>query len=138
LLAGRGALRGPLGLHQHQRLAVIAPQHVVDEALVLGVRHADHLDLEVLRRVQRPAGLLHQQVDEGLARLGFGVVVRVGLRAVRLLGGGHFFAQLLQLGVERRLAGKHIGQLLVFLVQLRGQLLQLLRRLRRGWRGGLG
>jgi hypothetical protein len=41
LLARRVASRrGALGLHQRQRLAVVAPQHVVDEALALVVGHA--------------------------------------------------------------------------------------------------
>ena len=40
LLADAGVLLGALGLDQGERLAVVAPQHVIDEALAGGVRHA--------------------------------------------------------------------------------------------------
>ena len=35
LLPDLGILLGALGLHQRQRLAVVTPQHVIDEALAL-------------------------------------------------------------------------------------------------------
>ena len=129
LLAHHRALGRALGLHQHQRLAVVAPQHVVDEALAVAVGHARDLDLEVLDRVQLPARFAQQQVDEGLAGLGLGVVVRVGDGAVRLLGRRHLFLELLQLDVQRCVAGQHFRELGVFLAQLLAELLQLLGRL---------
>jgi hypothetical protein len=58
--------------------------------------------------VELPAGFLQQQVDEVVARLGFGIVVRVGLRAVGLLRGGHLLAQRLQLGVQRGLVASTV------------------------------
>ena len=77
----RGVAPRALRFDQPQRLAVVAPEHVVDEALALVVGHAADLELAVARLVERPAGLLEQQVDEVVAGLGLGVVVRVRLRA---------------------------------------------------------
>ena len=84
LLADARVAARALGLDQPERLAVVAPQHVVDEALALVVRHAADLELAVARLVERPAGLLEQQVDEVVAGLGLGVVVRVRLRCCGL------------------------------------------------------
>jgi hypothetical protein len=84
------------------------------------------LELPVARLVERPAGLLQQQVDEVVAGLGLGVVVRVRLRRCRLLRRRHLGAQALQLLVERGLVGQQGGELLVALAQTRFELLQLL------------
>ena len=48
LLPDPGVLRGALGFNQRQRLAVIAPQHVIDEALALVVGHAADFDFKIL------------------------------------------------------------------------------------------
>jgi hypothetical protein len=91
--------------------------------------------LPVARLIERPAGLLQQQVDEVVTRLGFRVVVRVGLRRRCLLRRGHFGAQALQLVVECRLVGQQHGELLVALAQSRFEALQLLGVLLRCRRG---
>ena len=57
LLADAGIAPCALGLDQAERLAVIAPEHVVDEALACVVGHAGDRELPVLRLVERPAGL---------------------------------------------------------------------------------
>ena len=54
LLTDHGISPGALGLHHTQGLAVVTPQHVVDEALALSVGHAGDLELPVPRLVQRP------------------------------------------------------------------------------------
>ena len=131
LLAHFGALLRALGFHQRQRLAVVAPQHVVHEALALLVGHAGDLDLEVLLRVELPAGLLEQQVDEVVAGLCFGIVVGVGLGGVGLLGGGHGLAQPGQLGIQCRRGAQQRGEPFIALCQLRLQLLQLVQGLLR-------
>ena len=95
LLPDLGAAGGALGLHQHQRFAVVAPEHVVHIARVLGIGHAGHFDFEVLGWVEVPAGFAEQQVNVGLAGFGLGIVVRVRFGGVRLLGCGHLGAQLL-------------------------------------------
>ena len=95
LLALPGVLGGALGLHQPERLAVLAPEHVVDEAHPLGIGHALDAELGVVRPVERPAGLAQQEVDVAVAGLGLVVVVTVGPRLGGFSGGGHFGAQLL-------------------------------------------
>ena len=118
-----------LGLHQRQGFAVVAPQDVVDKTFALVVGHAGDFELAVARLRKRPTSFLEQQVDESIARLGLGVVVRVGLRGRLLLGLGDLGAQTSQLGIERRLVRQHRRQLLVALAQPRFELLQLLDRL---------
>jgi hypothetical protein len=61
---------GAFGLDQAQRLAIVTPEHVVDEALGLRIGHAGDFELPVSRLVERPARLLEQQVDEVVPGLG--------------------------------------------------------------------
>jgi len=131
LLADARIAPSALGFDESQWSAVVAPEHVVHEALALVVGHARDFELAVARLIERPAGFLEQQVDEVVARLGFGVVVGVRLRGCGLLGRGDLGAQALQLLVERRAVGQHYRELFVALAQRRLQLLQLLRRLLR-------
>ena len=138
LLADARVAPGALGLDQPERLAVVAPEHVVDEALALVVGHAGDFELAVARLVERPAGFLQQQVDEVVAGLGFGVVVRVGLRGGGLLRRGDLGAQALQLLVERGLVGQQRRELLVALAQARFELLQLLGGLLAATGAGFG
>ncbi len=88
LLPDVRALGGSLGFDERQGQAVVAPQHVVDEALARRVGHAGDLEFAVARLIERPAGLLEQQIDEQVARLGFVPVVRLGR-----LGRGHDLVQ---------------------------------------------
>ena len=92
LLPYRRILAGALGLHQRQWFAIVAPQHIVDEADALVVGHAADFDFNV-QPGQLPACLFEQQVDEVIAGLGFGVIVRVGLGGIGLFGGSNFGAQ---------------------------------------------
>ncbi len=131
LLTDAGIAPGAFGLDQSQRLAVVAPQHVVDEADALLVGHPGDLELAVPRLVERPAGLLEQQVDEVVAGLGLGVVVRVWLGLCGLPHGGHLGPRALHLLVERGLVGEQRCKVLVLLAQARFQRLQPLGRLRR-------
>ena len=101
LLADARVLARALGLDQRQRLAVVAAQHVVDIADAGRVRHALDLDLDRVGRLRVEAGLAQQQVDEQVAGLGLAVVVGVGDRLVRGLGGGDLGLQRLDLGFER-------------------------------------
>ena len=83
LLADARVLARAFGLDQRQRLAVVAPQHIIDEAFAGRVRHARDADFGRIRRLRVEAGLAQQQVDEEVAGLGFAVVVGVGDRLVR-------------------------------------------------------
>ena len=62
-------------------LAVVAPKHVVDEALAVLVRHSADFELAITRFVEGPASFLKKQVDEEVASLRLGIVVRVGCAA---------------------------------------------------------
>ena len=106
-----------LGFDQSQRLAIIAPQHIVDEALALVVGHAVDLELPVARLGERPASLLEQQVDEGIARLGLGVVMRIGLRGRDLPRLGDLGSQAREFRIQRSLVCQQCRQLLVALAQ---------------------
>ena len=95
-------------------------------------------DLDRVRRLRVEAGLAQQEVDEQVAGLGLAVVVGVGDRLVRGLGGGDLGLQRLDLGFERGTAfladaprrfGGFAG--LDCLLEAAGDLLQLRER-RRG------
>jgi hypothetical protein len=118
LLPLLGAVFGALCLDQAERLAVGAPEHIVDIADAMLVRHALDLEFDVLRPVEGPAGLLQQQVDEAVAGLGLVVVVGVGHRLVGAAGGSDLGAQALQLLVEVRLVPQERGQLAVLGLEL--------------------
>ena len=89
LLADAGVAPRALGLDETKRLAVFAPENVVHEAPALGIGHPADLEFAVAVLIERPASLLEQQVDEVVAGLGLGVVVRVRLRGSLFLGLGH-------------------------------------------------
>jgi len=91
---------GALDLDDRQRPAVIAPEHIVDVALPLLVRHPDDRKLPVPCLIQWPAGLLEQHIDECIARLRFVVVVIVRDRLIGLFGGGDLGAQALDLRIQ--------------------------------------
>jgi len=61
LLADARIAPGTLGFDEPQRFSVVAPEHVVDEALALVVGHAGDFELPVARLIERPAGLLQQE-----------------------------------------------------------------------------
>ena len=84
---------GALRLDQRQRLAVVAPEHVVHEPLPSSLGMPVTRILAVTRLVERPARLLEQQVDEVVARLGLGIVVVSG-------SGCSSFCYFLNLGFE--------------------------------------
>ncbi len=60
-----------LGLHESQRLAIIAPQDTINETFVLIVRHPGHFEFSISSLIQRPANFFQQQVDEIVAGLRF-------------------------------------------------------------------
>jgi hypothetical protein len=64
LLAHAGVAPSALGLDQRERLAVVAPEHIVHGAPTLLVGHAADFELAILRLIERPDGLLEQQIDE--------------------------------------------------------------------------
>jgi len=131
LLAYRGIAARALGLDDAQRPAVIAPQHVIDEARASPVGHAGHRELAIAWLVERPARLVQQDVYERVAGGVFGVVVSIGNRRRRLLRRFHLGADPGDLGVQGVLVGARGGQLLVSLAERRLQLLQLVQRLTR-------
>ncbi|RDJ93993.1 DUF1269 domain-containing protein, partial [Lacticaseibacillus rhamnosus] len=102
---------------------------------LLRVRHAADLELAIARLVERPSRFLEQKIDEVVAGLGLGVVVRVGLRGRRLLRRGDLGAQALQLLGARILVREQHREVFVLLTQARFERSQLLRRLRRSLRG---
>ncbi len=134
LLALPGVALGAFGFHHRQRLAILTPQDVIHKALAGVVRHPLHGKLAVPWLVERPASLLQQQVDEGVAGFGLVVIVGVGSGNICGLGGGHLGAQPLNLIVQRRLVFEQSGQALVFGRQRGCQFFQLLLRLRRNGR----
>ena len=103
-LACCGVLASALGFYQRQRLAVVAPQHIVHKANTLVVRHAADFDFKVLG-VQLPACFFEQQVDEVVAGFGFRIVVGIGLGGVGLLGGSHFVSEAFKFIIQRRFVG---------------------------------
>jgi hypothetical protein len=77
---------GALGLDQTERLAVVTPEHIVDEALARPVWHSGDREFRVSARlIERPPCFVQQKVDEGVPCRGFVVVMRVGDRRVGLL-----------------------------------------------------
>ena len=128
LLAFQRAVPGGLGFDQAERLAVIAPQHVIHKALAGGVRHSGDGDFRNARRVGVPAGLAEQQVDEVVPRGRFVVVVGIGLGGVGGESGGHLGAQGLQFGIEVFAVGEHFGEPRVLVAQLGLAGAQLLQR----------
>ena len=63
LLAVHGIAAAAFGLHQGKRLAVVAPEHVIDETLACFVRHALHLHLIGAPCPEPPAHFLQVVVD---------------------------------------------------------------------------
>ena len=100
LLARAGVLPGALCLDQPHRLAVRAPQHIIDKADAFVVGHAFDTEFSVFGLVQRPARLSQQEVDEAIAGLGLVVVVAVGPGFGGFSRLGHFGAKLLQFLVK--------------------------------------
>ena len=135
LLPDTGVAPRALGLDETKWLAVVAPKDVVHEAVALGVGHSADLELAVAVLIERPAGFLEQQVDEVVASLRFGVVVRVRLCGSRLLGRGYLGPQALEFLVERALVREQSRELLISSPEpfLEGP--QLLRSLLPGCRG---
>ncbi|MER6592054.1 hypothetical protein ABT214_09405 [Micromonospora purpureochromogenes] len=82
-----GVPAGALGLDHGERLAVVAPEHVVDVSVALAGRHAGDPELAVAWLVERPAGLAEQDVDEEVPGLRLVVVVVVGAGLVGGLRG---------------------------------------------------
>jgi hypothetical protein len=85
--------------------------------------------------VKGPACLIHQQIDEGVARFGFGIVVCVGLRGCGAFRFGDFGAELLQFLIELVLAGEYFREFFIAVDEVRCELLKLFDRLPR-YRGG--
>ena len=100
--------RGDFGIwaghHHPQRLAVIAPQDVVDEAHALGVRHPGDLKLPISGLVQGPPGLVEQQVDEQVPGLDLVVVVVIRDVCLARLRRRNLGTQVHELGVA---GGRH-------------------------------
>ena len=135
LLANARTHPGTLGLDQSQWLAVVPPQHIVDKTPVLLIGHAGDLEFPVAGLIQRPTGLLEQQVDEIIAGLCFRVIMGIRLRGGRLLGGADLGAQALQFRIQRIPVGQNLRQLLIAFAQALFKLQQLIDRLLGQWRG---
>ena len=134
LLADFRRLRGPLGLDHRQGESIRSPQNVVDEPVALGVGHTGDRVLPVTLLLQRPAGLVEQDVDEQVAGGGLVVVTRV--RCGFGLGCGDLSLQLGDLRIARRdklvLLGQRAGVGLVLLLELGSKPDDVLAR---QWRG---
>src|SRR5271166_1290090 len=90
-----------LGLDETERLAVVTPEHIVDEALARPVWHSGDGEFRVpARLIERPSRFVQQKVDEGVARRSFVVVMRVRDRLVGLLGGRNLGPQRRNLRLE--------------------------------------
>src|ERR1700722_20367860 len=101
---------GPLGLDQPERLAIIAPEYIIDKPFARSVWHPCDGEFRVLTWISEgPSGLAKQQVNERVAGRRLVIIVRVGGGRVCLFGRGYLGAQSGDLGFERgtlRLAGK--------------------------------
>lgn len=117
-----------LGLDQSERLAVVAPQHIVHEAFSLGIRHAADLELPLAGLVERPSRFFEQQVEKVVAGLSLGVVVGVRLGSRRLFRFGDLGAQAFQFLIERGLVREQGREIFVLLAQAHFESLQLLGR----------
>ena len=73
----------PLGFDNGQWFAIIAPEHVVGIAHLVGVGHASDFVLAITRLVERPANAIEFDIDETLA--GLVLVPVVGFRDLRVL-----------------------------------------------------
>ena len=113
LLADAGVAPRALGLYETERFAVVAPEDVVHETLARGIGYPTDLELAVAVLIERPTGFLKQQVDEVVAGLGFGVVVRVRLRGSFFLGFGYLGPQALEFLVERAVVREQRRKFLV-------------------------
>ena len=147
LLTDARVAPGSLRFDDAERLAVVAPEDIVDEAFARSVGHTLDRVFRVMARLDEgPAGFREQEVDEGVARGRFIVVVRVRRLGVGRLRRGHLRLQRLDLGIELLALGLR-GEALLFGVLARfdglgeaaGDLLQLRelgdgdrRRLRQG------
>src|SRR5690606_306492 len=77
---------GAFRLYQTERPAVVAPKHVIDEALARCIRHAADWKLGIMAGSgEGPTRFRQQQVDESVPRLCLVVVVSVGDGLVGLL-----------------------------------------------------
>ena len=93
---------GALCFYEAERLAVVTPEHIVDEALSRPVWHSCDREFRILPGlIEVPAGFLQQQVDESVACRRFVVIMRVGDRRVGLLRGRDLGSQFGNLGFER-------------------------------------
>ena len=141
LLADSWVAPSPLCFDQTERLAVVAPEDVVHVPLVLAVGHPGDLEFAVPVLIERPAGLLEEEVDEVVAGLRFRVVVGVRLGLGRPLDPRDFRAEPGEFGVHRVLVGQNLSKLLV-LGAVRGlehlELLGALLRNGAGLRQGIG
>ena len=89
-------------LDEAERLAVVAPENVVDEPISRIVGHPGYREFPVLRLIERPSSLVEEQIDERITRGGFVVVVRICGRLVRLFDGCDLRLQGSDLRLERR------------------------------------
>ena len=84
LLSHARVALGPLGFDDAQRLAVVAPEHVVNKAVAGIVRHTPDRVFRVVARLgEGPPRFVEQKVDEGVAGRRFVIVVRIGDFRVR-------------------------------------------------------
>ena len=88
-----GLALGALGFHQSKRFAIIAPQDIVDEAFTGLVRHAGDRKFAITGMIERPARLMQEDVNEGVAGLRLVVIVGVCRSGIRLFDGGDFGAK---------------------------------------------
>src|SRR5690606_33697488 len=92
---------GALRLYQAERSAVVPPEHIINEALVRGVRHAGDGTLSVVAGSgEGPTSFRQQQVDESVPRLRLIVVVSVGDGLVGLFDLGDLVLKPLDLGLQ--------------------------------------
>ena len=103
--------------------------------------HSADFKFAISLLIERPTCLLQQKIDERVARLGLGVIVRVGLSGVGLFRFGYFGAETPQLGVECVFFDEDRDQFFITLAELLLEPLQLLDSLfwqRRGFRQRAG
>jgi hypothetical protein len=111
---------GALGLHQSQRFAVVAPEHLIHKAFAFFIRHARDRILPVPAAYPKALPLLSAAINKVVAGFGFGIVV--GCRLILFLDRGNLGAQAFEFGIERLLSGEKLRELGVFFGKLSAQI----------------
>lgn len=126
LLASLGRLLGSFSFDNSQRLAIVAPQNIVDDPFPFIVGHSSDGKLTIALLIEGPVRFFQQQVNKLVAGLGFVGVVRVGLFLRLLFGLGNLSAEPFDLFAQLLAVGQNFREFVALLAQLLFHSLQLI------------